>query len=124
MKLWFAAGALSAAFSVILGAFAAHGLKGQISDANMEVFRTGVQYHQIHSIAILIASGLTWLNEARARTACFLFMQGTLLFSVSLYVLAVTDMKWLGAIAPLGGLSFITGWLALASAVQKPNDRT
>ena len=105
---------LAAAFcflSVALGAFGAHALKGTLEAHHMtEVWKTAVLYHFIHALALLILAVLPTVNRATAS----LFVAGILLFSGSLYLLALTNVKWLGAITPLGGLCFLAGWIWLA----------
>jgi uncharacterized membrane protein YgdD (TMEM256/DUF423 family) len=108
-------GALCGFFAVALGAFAAHALKGVLSDGLLGAFQTGVEYQGMHALALL-AVGL--LGRERAGPALSLagwaFAVGILLFSGSLYLLALTDARWLGAITPFGGSAFLLGWAALA----------
>jgi uncharacterized membrane protein YgdD (TMEM256/DUF423 family) len=110
-----------AAAGVALGAFGAHALKARLPAELLATWNTGVQYHLWHAIG-LIAVGLSaalvpdgaWLRAAGA-----LLLAGILLFSGSLYALALGAPKWLGAVAPFGGASLILGWLALAVAVLR-----
>lgn len=98
---------------VALGAFGAHGLKERLSPAMLEVYRTGVLYHLLHSVALLaVALGADKL--ARPRAVGALFTAGVVVFSGSLYALAVTGVGALGAVAPLGGLLLMAGWVTLA----------
>jgi uncharacterized membrane protein YgdD (TMEM256/DUF423 family) len=94
---------------VLAGTFGAHGLKGRLSDSMLESFEIGVRYQLIHAVALLalsaIAAHSVWLN--RASTA---FGVGVILFSGSLYTLAITEWRWLGWITPLGGIAFLVGW--------------
>ena len=120
-RLWIPLGALNACLAVACGAFAAHGLKGRLSEYSLGVFQTGAHYHLIHALA-LVAYGL-WARslsgvEASALPGA-LFAVGILLFSGSLYALALTDIKILGAITPLGGLSFMTAWVIFAVMAWK-----
>ncbi|GAB3284106.1 DUF423 domain-containing protein [Parahaliea aestuarii] len=111
-------GALAAMLGVVFGAFGAHALRGRLDDYAMGVFETAVQYHFYHALA-LVAVGLLALHQPQTtllRPAGWLFLIGLVLFSGSLYVLALTGTKWLGAITPLGGLAFIAGWACLAVA--------
>ncbi len=102
--------ALFGASGVVLGAFGAHGLKAVLSaNESIEIWRTASLYHLLHAVALLWVSGLA----TPPRWAFRLFATGILIFSGSLYVLAVTNIKWLGAITPFGGLALIAGWLAL-----------
>jgi len=114
---WSAAGAIALALAVILGAFGAHGLRGRLDEYSMNVYERAVFYHFIHAIGILIVSLLPRigaLTEPRANWIAGLLCAGIVLFSGSLYVLAITGVKTLGAITPFGGLAFIAAWLLLA----------
>lgn len=116
-RVFFSLGALSAALAVTLGAFAAHGLRARLSADALGTFEIGARYHMYHALALLAVGWAAgrWPGAATA-AAGWLFVVGTILFSGSLYVLAVTGIRALGAITPLGGLAFILGWLALAWA--------
>lgn len=95
--------------AVALGAFGAHALKESLSKYEMaEVWKTAVLYHFLHAIALLAIA----LHGNTNRIAPFLLIAGIALFSGSLYLLALTNIRWLGAITPLGGLCFLAGWLA------------
>jgi uncharacterized membrane protein YgdD (TMEM256/DUF423 family) len=98
--------------AVALGAFGAHGLRDRVSPALLEVYRTGVLYHLVHALAVL-GVGLGAARLRRARVIAGLFAAGVVLFSGSLYLLAVTGITALGAITPLGGLAFLAGWALL-----------
>lgn len=113
--------ACSGFVSVALGAFAAHGLKGQLAPAMLEVFQTAVQYQFYHSLAWLLVAvlGLRAGALKRLRFSGFCFATGILLFCGSLYVLALSGIHWLGAVTPLGGVAFLLGWLLLATAAGK-----
>jgi uncharacterized membrane protein YgdD (TMEM256/DUF423 family) len=116
-RVFFALGALSGATAVVLGAFAAHGLKSRLTAEALVTFETGARYHAYHALALLaVAWACARWPGAWANAAGWLFVTGTVLFSGSLYVLAVTGIRALGAITPFGGLAFILGWLALALA--------
>ena len=110
---WIALGALNAAIAVAAGAFAAHGLRERLDARSLEVFETGARYQMYHAFAILIA-GLLATSVRGAQTAAWLFQIGIVLFSGSLYALALTGVKGLGAVTPLGGLAFLAGWLWLS----------
>jgi len=98
---------------VALGAFGAHGLRERLSPAMLEVYRTGVLYHLIHALALLaVALGADRL--ARPRAVAALFTAGIVVFSGSLYALALTGARGLGAVTPVGGLLFMAGWVTLA----------
>jgi uncharacterized membrane protein YgdD (TMEM256/DUF423 family) len=98
---------------VALGAFGAHGLRERVSPQMLEVYKTGVLYHLVHAIALL-AIALAVDRLARPRAVATLWTAGIVLFSGSLYALAVTGVTKLGAITPLGGLLFMAGWVTLA----------
>jgi uncharacterized membrane protein YgdD (TMEM256/DUF423 family) len=103
--------------AVALGAFAAHGLKGQLSAELLTVFQTGVHYQMVHALALLAVVLLGLHAPGRALLAAGgLFVLGILLFSGSLYLLALTGTRALGAITPFGGVSFLGGWLSLGIA--------
>ena len=110
-----AAGALLAGLAVGLGAFGAHGLKAVLGAAELGWWQTAVQYQMWHALA-LVALGLSPL---RARAAGWLFGGGILLFSGSLYLMALTGTRALGMVTPLGGLLLILGWAALALSAIK-----
>ncbi|MFV8818841.1 DUF423 domain-containing protein [Haliea sp. E17] len=120
-KLFISLSALSGMLAVILGAFGAHGLRNRLDDYLMGVFETAVQYHFYHTLALL-AVGIIALQQPQTvllKSAGWLFLLGIAVFSGSLYVLALSGVKWLGAITPLGGLAFIAGWACLAAAGWK-----
>jgi uncharacterized membrane protein YgdD (TMEM256/DUF423 family) len=108
------------AFAVAIGAFGAHGLKAHLSEAMLQTWKTGVEYHFYHALGLLLIGVLSVSMQSNLLnwSAIFLFA-GIILFSGSLYILAITGIKWLGAITPLGGISFIVGWVLLAVAVYK-----
>ena len=106
-------GAINAAIAVAAGAFGAHGLRERLEPRALEVFETGARYHMYHALAIILV-GLIAGSQPRAQTAGWIFQAGIVLFSGSLYALALTGSKVLGAITPLGGLAFLAGWVWLA----------
>lgn len=105
---------------VALGAFAAHGLKARLSPDYLAVFQTGTHYQMLHSLALL-AVALLMLQAPRPllRISGWLFALGILLFSGSLYLLTLMGMPRLGMITPLGGVSFLAGWLCLGLAAWR-----
>ncbi len=109
-----ASAALSGFLAVSLGAFAAHGLKNHLAPESLATWQTGVQYQMYHALALL-AVGLFYQSHASKalKLSGLAFILGSFLFSGSLYVLASGAPKMLGMITPLGGLSFLVGWLAL-----------
>lgn len=120
-NLWIAIGSIFAGLAVAMGAFGAHGLEDVLAEKQTEaIFHTAAEYHMYHSLALLAVG----LLAVRASSTClqiagWAFLIGILLFSGSLYVLAVTGIKWLGAITPFGGTGFIIGWVALSIAAWK-----
>jgi uncharacterized membrane protein YgdD (TMEM256/DUF423 family) len=98
--------------AVMLGAFGAHGLRDRLGAAMIEVYRTGVLYHLVHALAVLaVALGADRLR--RPRLVAGLFCAGIVVFSGTLYLLAITGMTWLGAVTPVGGLLLMAGWAAV-----------
>ncbi|KMK95833.1 DUF423 domain-containing protein [Rossellomorea marisflavi] len=115
MKTFIIIGAINAFLSVALGAFGAHALEGKISAKYIETWNTGVQYQMFHAIGILII-GVMLGNLAPSSLLSWsgwLMLIGTILFSGSLYVLSLSGIKVLGAITPLGGVSFLAAWVLL-----------
>ena len=110
-------GAVAAFLAVGFGAFGAHGLRGRLSPDMMAVFESAVRYQMYHALAlVLVALILGRMDGWLIRTAGWCFVAGIVLFSGSLYVLAVSGVTILGAITPLGGLAFLAGWACLAFA--------
>lgn len=119
-KLWLATGAGYALAAVALGAFGAHALKARLAPEMLAVWRTAVEYHFYHALALVLV-GL-WARSAPASLltaagACFAI--GVLLFSGSLYALALSGVRGLGAITPLGGVLFLAGWACLFVAAVR-----
>jgi uncharacterized membrane protein YgdD (TMEM256/DUF423 family) len=115
------AGALSGFVGVAFGAFGAHGLRGRLSPEMLAVFETGVRYQMYHALALMLTAAIMMtgrVDGSRAITvAGWSFIAGMLLFSGSLYLLAVTGITVLGAITPIGGVAFLVGWACLALAM-------
>ena len=115
-RLFVLLGALSGFLSVAAGAFGAHALKPRLSEYALGIFETGARYQMFHALALVAVGILAARGDSRALAAAgWLFVAGTALFSGSLYALALSGVKVLGAITPLGGLCFLGGWLALAA---------
>jgi uncharacterized membrane protein YgdD (TMEM256/DUF423 family) len=114
------AGALAGFVGVAFGAFGAHGLRGRLSPDMLAVFETGVRYQMYHALALMLTAALMMtgrIESGRAVAAAgWLFVAGIVLFSGSLYLLAVTGITVLGAITPIGGVAFLLGWACLAIA--------
>lgn len=108
------------ALAVAIGAFGAHGLKAHLSQEMLQAYRTGVEYHFYHALGLLLIGVLSVLYPSNLLNwSAFLLTLGIILFSGSLYLMAITGIKWLGAITPIGGLSFIAGWVFLFLSVWK-----
>jgi uncharacterized membrane protein YgdD (TMEM256/DUF423 family) len=120
-KKYFVISAVLMALAVGLGAFGAHILSSMLSPKALETFKTGVHYHMIHAIGILVTTlvAAQWGTDKKLLWANRLFLSGIILFSGSLYGLSLTGAKWFGPITPLGGVSFIAGWLTFALAIVK-----
>jgi uncharacterized membrane protein YgdD (TMEM256/DUF423 family) len=115
-------GALSAFIGVAAGAFGAHALRARLTPDLLATFETGARYQMYHALALLAAA---WMADrwpgSQPGWAGLCFAVGTVLFSGSLYALALTGQRWLGAVTPLGGVAFLTGWLLLAwAALARP----
>jgi uncharacterized membrane protein YgdD (TMEM256/DUF423 family) len=105
--------------AVVLGAFGAHALRGKISDHYLEVYKTGVLYHMIHALGLFAVAWVsTVTQDPKTGFAGFFMLAGIIVFSGSLYVLSITGMKWLGAITPIGGISFLIAWVLLFLTVK------
>lgn len=117
-RLFFIIAAISGFLSVATGAFAAHGLKGILSPAMLDVVKTGAQYQMYHALALLTVAMLLMHRPAITglKASGWAFILGSLMFSGSLYALAMDGPPWLGPVTPLGGLCFLIGWVLLALA--------
>jgi uncharacterized membrane protein YgdD (TMEM256/DUF423 family) len=122
-RLVAAAGAFSAGAAVALGAFGAHGLRTLLTPEMLAVYETAVRYQMYHAFALLAAGlfGRSARDPARRLllAAAWAFGAGTLLFSGSLYALALTGMKTLGAVTPFGGIAFLAGWIVFGLALLR-----
>lgn len=119
-RLFFALGSLSAFLAVALGAFGAHALKGRLDADMLAVFEVGVRYQVVHALALLAVGWACtrWPGPA-VTTSGWLFLAGTVIFSGSLYALALSDTRWLGAVTPIGGVAWLAAWLLLAWAAWR-----
>ena len=120
MKMILSAAAFGAMLAVVFGAFTAHGLKGRLPEAMMSAFQTGVQYQMYHSLGLIL---LVVLYRQQPQplliwSAGFM-LAGIVLFSGSLYLLALTQVKWFGPITPIGGVCFIVAWILLLVSVLR-----
>ncbi len=122
-KTFLILGILNSVFCIALGAFGAHGLKRILSADMLTVYHTGVQYHFYHAFGIIII-GLLLLHFPKSRLipiSGWLMMIGIILFSFSLYVISLTEMRGIAMITPFGGLSLLSAWGVLAYAIWKEN---
>ena len=120
VKIWLFLAAFFGFLSVALGAFGAHSLKNILDEYGKSVYEKAVLYQMFHSMALFAVGVLQHLFKGiHFSPVGFGFLAGILLFSGSLYVLAITGLKWLGAITPIGGLSFLFGWAWLIFAISR-----
>lgn len=120
MRLFLTAGAISGALAVLLGAFGAHMLKQVLSPDMLEVYKTGIQYQFYHTFALLAVGILMHLKPTKSlKWSGYLFISGTSIFSGFLYLLAITGIKSLGMIVPIGGLTLVAAWILLLFYVLK-----
>ncbi len=103
------AGAVLGGIGIAFGAFGAHALRATLDAKHLEWWNTGVQYQMWHAVVLVALAGVPGI-----RVPAMLLVVGVLLFSGALYLLALTDMRWLGAVAPVGGASLIAGWIGVA----------
>lgn len=119
-------GAFSGFLAVAAGAFGAHALRQTLPPDLLAVFETGARYQMYHALAlVLVASLRGGASERLLAVAGYLFVAGTLLFSGSLYLLALTGTRWWGAVTPVGGVCFLAGWVCLGMAAigtRNPTD--
>jgi uncharacterized membrane protein YgdD (TMEM256/DUF423 family) len=119
-RRFFTYGSLSAFLAVAAGAFGAHALRSRLGPAMLLVFETGARYQMYHALALLAVAWTVARWPGRlAQAAGWCFVAGTVLFSGSLYAMALTGQRALGAITPLGGVAFLAGWLCLALAARR-----
>ena len=118
MKVFVLLGSLSAFLGVALGAFGAHGLKARVTPEMLTVWQTGVQYHLAHALGLVLIGILCELmpGGGLVRSAGWMLLVGSVLFSGSLYIMVLSDIRALGMITPLGGVAFLIGWMLLAIA--------
>ncbi len=120
-KLFLLLGSANAMLAVILGAFGAHSLKSRLDEAMLNVYQTGVQYHFYHALGLILV-GIIALNipiNIWIKNSGWMMFFGIILFSGSLYLLSILNIRWLGVITPFGGLLFILAWLSLCIAIFK-----
>jgi len=119
-RFFFLSGAVAAFIAVALGAFGAHSLKTKLSADMLNIFEIGVRYQMYHALGLIaVAWAMTRWPEANLNAAGWAFIVGIVVFSGSLYLLSATDIRWLGAITPIGGLAFLIGWAILVWSVGR-----
>lgn len=120
-RIFLAAGAISAALAVLLGAFGAHALRGWLDTAMLATYGTASHYHLIHSLGLLAVGLVAMRVPARAslKWSGWLMLSGIVLFCGSLYLLSVTGVSWLAGIAPAGGAAFVAAWVCFLVAVAR-----
>ncbi len=118
MKNWIAIGAVSGALAVVCGAFGAHALRERVTPADLAIWQTGVLYHLVGSVA-LVLYGLLVRDRTTNGLPGWCFLLGTVIFSGSLYAMTLGGPRWLGAITPIGGVLLIAGWLLFAWAARR-----
>ncbi|MFD6441808.1 DUF423 domain-containing protein [Peribacillus sp. NPDC060186] len=120
MKLFIILGALNGFIAVALGAFGAHGLEGKIPDKYLATWQTAVHYQMFHAVGLLVLGLLAGkISSPLINWSGWLMLIGIILFSGSLFVLSVTQIKVLGAITPIGGVSFLVAWVLMIIAAYK-----
>lgn len=119
-RFFFVSGAIAAFIAVALGAFGAHSLRTRLTPEMLNIFEVGVRYQMYHAFGlIVVAWAKTRWPEANLNAAGWAFIVGIIIFSGSLYLLSITDTRWLGAITPLGGLAFLAGWAILVWSIAR-----
>ena len=120
MSIWLTIAAINGFLAVASGAFAAHGLQGRLDAHALEIFETGARYHMYHALAMgLAAFAIRGPAAGAAQISAAFFLAGIVLFSGSLYLLALTGIRAMAFVTPLGGLAFLIGWAMLAWAATK-----
>ena len=120
VKFWFISAAISGFLTVALGAFGAHSLKNILDEYGKSIYEKAVLYQMFHTMALFAVAVVQHFDKERSFSmAGWGFLAGIILFSGSLYLLATTGMKWLGAITPIGGVAFLFGWFWLVWALSK-----
>lgn len=120
MKVYIIIGSISAFIAVLLGAFGAHMLKSKVQIEDLTIFETGVRYQMYHSIALILLGIIGFhFSEDITKVPAILFILGIIIFSGTLYFLVLTNIRFLGAFTPIGGMCFLVGWLLLAFNIFK-----
>lgn len=111
-------GAVLGGLGVVFGAFGAHALKARLTPDKLEIYEVGVRYQLVHALALLAVAAVLQNTPEAASRPTWLFLSGTVVFSGTLYAMALGAPSWLGAVTPVGGLLLIGGWIALALAAR------
>lgn len=111
--MWLSIAAISGTLAVVAGAFGAHALKARLEPAQLEAWATASQYQLLHSVVLLALALFAMQSGRQIQLSAGLFSAGMLLFSGSIYLLVLTEMRWLGPVTPIGGTLLILGWLSL-----------
>jgi uncharacterized membrane protein YgdD (TMEM256/DUF423 family) len=120
IKFWFLSAGIFAFLSVALGAFGAHSLKNVLDDYGRSIYEKAVLYQMFHAVALFVVGVIQHFDKGRSFSmAGWGFFVGIILFSGTLYLLAITGLKWLGAITPIGGVAFLFGWFWLIISMIK-----
>ena len=119
-RFFFSAGAIAAFIAVALGAFGAHSLRSKLTPEMLNIFEVGVRYQMYHALGLMaVAWAMARWPEANLAGAGWSFIVGIIIFSGSLYLLSTIDIRWLGAITPIGGLAFLAGWAILIWSLNR-----
>ncbi len=120
MKVWIIIGSLLAALSVLLGAFGAHGLKSRVSSTDLEIFETGVRYQMYHALGLILIGFIGFhFRQDILTIPAYLLLIGTFIFSFSPYILVLTNIRWFGAVTPVGGICLVIGWMVLSYNIYR-----
>jgi uncharacterized membrane protein YgdD (TMEM256/DUF423 family) len=117
-RFWAMAGTVNAFLAVAAGAFGAHGLRSRVSERMLAVFETGARYQMFHALGLLAVAWLASQRAGVADAAGWSMLAGVVIFSGSLYVMALTGVTRLGMVTPLGGVGFLVGWVLFGRAVM------
>ena len=120
-KIFIILGSLNAFLAVALGAFGAHRLQSKLTEQMLATYQTGVKYHMMHALGLILIGIISRWTSASVliNWSGWFICAGIVLFSGSLYLLSISGIRWLGDVTPLGGLSFLAGWILLAIAAFK-----
>lgn len=115
-KFWIIISAISGFSAVAIGAFGAHGLKEKLTTEMLDVYKTGVLYHLVHTVVLLT---LALSEKVKSNLASIFFLTGIILFSFSLYIYSTSGIKFFAMITPLGGVSFLIGWIMIIVSLRR-----